>query len=164
MREDPASETMSISTVDQERFMAAALAESRHALPDCRPNPPVGCVMVGDGVILARGFTGCPGEPHAEAAAIAALSRGVDRARVTAFVTLEPCSFHGRTPSCARALIASGIGAVVVGIIDPDPRNNGRGIRLLRDAGLSVDVGVLQGDVRAFLDPYLLREPSPSEP
>jgi pyrimidine deaminase RibD-like protein len=155
---------MPISTADQERFMAAALAESRRALPDCRPNPPVGCVIVGDGVILARGFTGCPGDPHAEAAAIAALPSAGDRAGLTAFVTLEPCSFHGRTPSCARALVASGIGAVVVGLIDPDPRNNGRGIRLLREAGLFVEVGVLQDAVLAFLDAYLLREPSASEP
>lgn len=155
---------MVFSTADKERFMTAALAESRQALPACRPNPPVGCVIVGEGAILARGFTGPPGAPHAEAAAIAALSYAGDRARLTAFVTLEPCSFHGRTPSCARALVASGIGTVVVGIIDPDPRNNGRGLRLLRDAGLSVDVGVLQRDVQAFLDPYLVREPAPSEP
>jgi pyrimidine deaminase RibD-like protein len=154
---------MSIPTADQERFMAAALAESRRALPDCRPNPPVGCVIVGEGVILARGFTGCPGDPHAEAAAIAALTYSGDPRLLTAFVTLEPCSFHGRTPSCARALVASGIGTVIVGIIDPDPRNNGGGIRLLRDAGISVEVGVLGDAVQAFLDPYLLRETSPSE-
>lgn len=143
--------------------MAAALAESRRALPECRPNPPVGCVIVGEGVILARGFTGCPGDPHAEAAAIAALTYAGDPKQLTAFVTLEPCSFHGRTPSCARALVASGIGTVVVGIIDPDPRNDGGGIRLLREAGVSVQVGVLHEAVQAFLEPYLLREPSPSE-
>lgn len=144
--------------------MAEALAESRQALPACRPNPPVGCVIVGEGAILARGFTGPPGEPHAEAAAIEALASYTgNRAALTAFVTLEPCSFHGRTPSCARALIAAGIGTVVIGIIDTDPRNDGRGVRLLRDAGLAVEVGVLGADVLAFLEPYLLAGPSSPE-
>lgn len=145
--------------------MAEALAESRQALPACRPNPPVGCVIVGEGAILARGFTGPPGEPHAEAAAIEELASYTgNRAALTAFVTLEPCSFHGRTPSCARALIAAGIGTVVIGIIDTDPRNDGRGVRLLRDAGVAVEVGVLGADVLSFLEPYLLAGPSSPEP
>ena len=136
--------------------MAAALAESRKALPACRPNPPVGCVIIAEGRVLSSGFTGAPGTPHAEAASVAALSYAGSAAALSAFVTLEPCAFQGRTPSCATALIRRGIGSVFVGILDPDPRNNGRGIRLLRDAGLSVELGILEQDVRGFLAPYLV--------
>jgi len=135
--------------------MAEALAESRKALPGCRPNPPVGCVIVERERIVARGFTGMPGEPHAEAAAIAALSRTGDATNLAAFVTLEPCAFAGRTPSCAKALVARGIGWVFVGIIDPDPRNSGKGLQLLREGGISVELGILEHEIRAFLNPYL---------
>jgi pyrimidine deaminase RibD-like protein len=139
------------------QLMAAALAESRKALPACRPNPPVGCVIVGpDGGILARGFTGAPGEPHAEAAAIGSLAAAEDGSGLTAFVTLEPCAFVGRTPSCARAIITRGIGSVCVGIVDPDPRNAGKGLQLLRDAGINVELGILDRAVRSFLQPYLI--------
>src|SRR5262245_25900954 len=137
------------------RFMAVALAESRKALPACQPNPPVGCVIVHDGQVVARGFTGAPGEPHAEASAMSALPPIEDASELSVFVTLEPCSFYGRTPSCAKALIERGVGTVFVGLIDPDPRNNGAGLRLLREAGISVELGVLQAEVRTFLMPYL---------
>ena len=136
--------------------MAVALAESRKALPICRPNPPVGCVIVGADGMLARGFTGPPGEPHAEAAAIHLLATVENGRDLAAFVTLEPCAFAGRTPSCAKALIQRGIGSVFVGIIDPDPRNAGKGLRLLRDAGVTVEVGILDGAIRSFLEPYLI--------
>ena len=142
--------------------MAEALAESRNALPACRPNPPVGCVVVeygdrgGDGHVVARGFTGRPGAPHAEAAALAALGAGHEGSRLAAFVTLEPCAFAGRTPSCAKALVERGIGRVFVAILDPHTRNSGRGVQLLRDAGVVVELGVLEPAVRAFLEPYLL--------
>jgi pyrimidine deaminase RibD-like protein len=139
----------------KDRFMAQALAESRHALPACRPNPPVGCVIVGDGNILARGFTGPPGEPHAEAAAMSSLAHVRDASRLAAFVTLEPCAFVGRTPSCAKAIIDRGIGLVFVSILDPHPRNSGRGLQLLRDAGVIVECGILEHAVRSFLAPYL---------
>lgn len=138
--------------------MAEALAESRKALPECRPNPPVGCVIVGEGRILARGFTGRPGEPHAEAAAIASLEYAGDPGNLSAFVTLEPCAFAGRTPSCAKAIRDRGIGLVVVGILDPDPRNNGNGLQLLREAGLLVELGLLEEEIRSFLEPYLIRD------
>ena len=148
---------MLLSPEAKMRFMTEALAESRKALPGCRPNPPVGCLIVGEGRILARGFTGRPGEPHAEAAAISSLEYTGDAERLSAFVTLEPCAFAGRTPSCAKAIRERGIGSVVVGILDPDPRNNGNGLQLLRDAGISVELGVLEHDIRAFLEPYLIR-------
>ena len=135
--------------------MAAALSESRKALPACRPNPPVGCVIVGDSRVLARGFTGAPGQPHAEAAAISSLNWVGDVRTLAAFVTLEPCAFAGRTPSCAKALVERGIRSVFVGIIDPDPRNNGNGLQLLRDGGVSVELGILEGEIHTFLAPYL---------
>jgi len=138
-----------------EHFMQLALVEGRKAVPLCADNPPVGCLLVRNGEIVARGHTNEPGAPHAEAMALQLLSG--DAADVTAYVTLEPCSFHGRTPSCAKALIAAGIKKVCVGMLDPDPRNNGRGIALLRAAGIEVEVGVLAPQVRADLQPYLGR-------
>jgi pyrimidine deaminase RibD-like protein len=146
---------LALSPTVKAAFMRAALVESQKALPACRPNPPVGCVIVRDEQILARGYTGAPGSPHAEAAAMLALSADVSAADVAVFVTLEPCAFYGRTPSCAQALVERGVGAVFVGIIDPDPRNRGEGLRLLRDAGISVELGILEETVRAFLAPYL---------
>ena len=147
---------MVLSSEGKAQFMAQALAESRKALPACRPNPPVGCLIVGENTILARGFTGPPGEPHAEAAAISSLGSGGDASGLAIFVTLEPCAFTGRTPSCAKAIIDRGIGAVFVGMIDPDPRNSGSGVQLLREAGVHVEVGILEHEVRPFLAPYLI--------
>ncbi|WP_437494743.1 bifunctional diaminohydroxyphosphoribosylaminopyrimidine deaminase/5-amino-6-(5-phosphoribosylamino)uracil reductase RibD [Sorangium sp. So ce1014] len=135
--------------------MARALEVSRGALPRCRPNPPVGCVVVRGASIVAEGFTQAPGCHHAEAMALATLPG--DLSGCAAFVTLEPCSFAGRTPSCARALIARRIGAVFVAVIDSDPRNLGRGIALLRAAGIPVEVGTLAGDVESFIGRYLIR-------
>ena len=146
---------MGFSLEAKARFMMAALTESRKALPACQPNPPVGCVVVADGRILSRGFTGAPGAPHAEASALASLSYTGSAARLSAFVTLEPCAFQGRTPSCAAALISLGLGSVFVGIVDPDPRNNGRGLRLLEDAGIYVELGILEHEVREFLASHL---------
>lgn len=143
------------SEAELERFMAVALEESRHALPACLPNPPVGCVIVRQGAIVARGFTGAPGMPHAEAAALRALPDSSTSDDLTLFVTLEPCAFVGRTPSCARAIVASGIRTVIVGTLDPDVRNDGAGIEIMRRAGIGVRVGVLEGQVRAFIGQYL---------
>lgn len=135
--------------------MELALAEGRKAIPLCGDNPPVGCVLVRAGVVVASGHTSAPGGPHAEAMALQQLQG--DAADVIAYVTLEPCSFHGRTPSCAKAFITAGIKTVHVGLIDPDPRNNGRGIELLRAAGVTVEVGVLAAQASAELLPYLGR-------
>jgi len=134
-------------------FMQAALAEGRRALPACLPNPPVGCVLVRDGVIVASAHTQPPGNPHAEAGAMARLQGPLDD--VIAFVTLEPCSFQGRTPSCAKTMVERGIRAVHVAMLDPDPRNDGKGIALLRDAGVEVTVGLLEEEARRDLAPHL---------
>ncbi|MBU0747252.1 MAG: bifunctional diaminohydroxyphosphoribosylaminopyrimidine deaminase/5-amino-6-(5-phosphoribosylamino)uracil reductase RibD [Gammaproteobacteria bacterium] len=136
-----------------EDFMHLALVEGRKALPACLPNPPVGCVLVKDGKVIASGFTQPPGQHHAEAMALSQVSG--DLSGVTAFVTLEPCSFHGRTPSCAKALVARGIQRVVVATLDPDPRNAGAGIEILRAGGVAVSVGVLEDAARDDMGAYL---------
>lgn len=117
------------------------------------PNPWVGCVLeAADGRIFT-GATSPPGGPHAEAAALAAAGRAAHGA--TAWVTLEPCSHHGRTPPCAEALVAAGVRRVVVGIEDPDDKVSGRGLSILRAAGIEVCVGVEGDAVRAQLGPYV---------
>lgn len=137
-----------------EQYMDQALAESEKALPLCGDNPPVGCVIVQDDQVIACGHTQKPGQAHAEAMALRALLPE-NKQRLEAFVTLEPCSFHGRTPSCAKALVTAGIAKVYVGMLDPDPRNAGKGVEILRAAGVEVQLGVYEGPVSAFLRPYL---------
>ena len=136
-------------------FMRRALHVSQFALPECEPNPPVGCVLVKDNQIVAEGWTQAVGSDHAEVQALK--HYGGTMEGVTAFVTLEPCAFVGRTPACAKTLVESGIEHVVVAIHDPDSRNNGAGIALLEQAGVHVDVGVCSEEVRAFITPYLGR-------
>jgi diaminohydroxyphosphoribosylaminopyrimidine deaminase/5-amino-6-(5-phosphoribosylamino)uracil reductase len=119
-------------------------------------NPSVGCVVVRDGTIVGRGTTAVGGRPHAEPQALAEageLARGA-----TAYVTLEPCSHHGKTPPCADALIASGVARVVISVTDPDERVSGRGIAMLRDAGIEVETGLLEEEGRHSLAAYLTRQ------
>ncbi len=139
---------------DVNAMMREAMREGHNTLPQCKPNPPVGCVLVRGGVIIARGYTNAPGQDHAEAMALRQVHG--DLSDVMAFVTLEPCSFHGRTPSCAQALVARRIGRVWVGTLDPHPRNRGAGIEIMRAAGISVQVGVLEDEVLQDLTPHLL--------
>ncbi|MCW3062052.1 MAG: cytidine and deoxycytidylate deaminase zinc-binding region family protein [Capsulimonas sp.] len=134
--------------------MREALAEGRKALPDCLPNPPAGCVFVKDNTVIARGFTNPPGSHHAEAMALSQVSGPLTD--VTAYVTLEPCSFQGRTPSCAMALAARDVSAVYVALIDPDQRNHGKGIAILRQSGIAVTVGLLREEAERDLKQYLI--------
>jgi pyrimidine deaminase RibD-like protein len=136
-------------------FMREAIEEGQKALPGCLPNPPVGCVLVRRGAIIARGFTQIPYQPHAEPMALGQVPG--DLLDATMFVTLEPCAFHQRTPSCAKELIARRIGAVYVALIDPHPRNSGRGIQMLRDAGIRVVTDFLRDEAAVHLSPYLHR-------
>ncbi len=136
-----------------EDFMRRALAISHQALPECQPNPPVGCVLVKDNLIVAEGYTQAIGGDHAEVQALKAYKGSLST--VTAYVTLEPCSFVGRTPACAKTLVERGIGKVVVAMLDPDPRNSGKGIEILKNAGVDVEVGLLGDEVAEFLTPYL---------
>jgi diaminohydroxyphosphoribosylaminopyrimidine deaminase / 5-amino-6-(5-phosphoribosylamino)uracil reductase len=120
--------------------MRAALVLAQRGLGNVWPNPAVGCVLVRDGRVVGRGWTGRGGRPHAETEA---LRRAGRRARgATAYVSLEPCSHQGLTPPCAEALIAARIRRVVAAVEDPDPRVSGSGIARLRAAGLAVDVGL----------------------
>ncbi|WP_104991559.1 bifunctional diaminohydroxyphosphoribosylaminopyrimidine deaminase/5-amino-6-(5-phosphoribosylamino)uracil reductase RibD [Deinococcus sp. NW-56] len=120
--------------------MALALAEAARGLGRTAPNPAVGCVLVQAGEVVGRGFHPRAGDPHAE---VFALREAGERATgATAYVTLEPCSHFGRTPPCADALIAAGVGRVVVAALDPNPQVAGRGVARLRGARIPVTVGV----------------------
>ncbi|MGE5477504.1 MAG: bifunctional diaminohydroxyphosphoribosylaminopyrimidine deaminase/5-amino-6-(5-phosphoribosylamino)uracil reductase RibD [Bacteroidales bacterium] len=126
--------------------MRAALGLARRGLGNVWPNPAVGCVIVKDGRVVGRGWTQPGGRPHAETEALAMAG---DAARgATAYVTLEPCSHHGKTPPCAEALIQARIARAVVAIEDCDPRVSGRGIDLLRQAGIEVKVGTCADEAR----------------
>ena len=134
--------------------MAEAVAEGERGRLTAPPNPWVGCVVVdAGGAIVGRGFHHRAGEPHAE---IHALEQAGDRARGgTAYVTLEPCAHHGRTPPCAPALVDAGIRRVVVAILDPDDRVAGRGFEILSSSGVAVDVGPGADAAARSLAPYL---------
>ena len=132
---------MSMTTDDE--FMAQAITAAATARLRTPPNPWVGCVLVQDGTVIGVGATQSPGGHHAEAEALAdAANRGADPSGATAYVTLEPCSHHGRTPPCADALMAAGVARVVSALEDPDPQVAGQGHHRLRAAGIDVTVGV----------------------
>lgn len=137
-------------------MMRAALALARRSLGRTWPNPAVGCVIVRDGAVLARGRTRDSGRPHAEADAITQAA-GIPLKGATAYVTLEPCSHYGRTPPCADALIAAGIARVVSALEDPDPRVRGAGHARLRAAGIQVDVGEGAGEAAEINAGFFLR-------
>jgi len=134
--------------------MAHALALGRRGLGRVAPNPAVGCVLVRDGLVVGRGWTQPGGRPHAETMALA---QAGDAARgATAYVTLEPCSHHGETGPCAEALIAAGVGRVVMALGDPDTRVSGRGIAMLREAGVQVEENVSRDAAAALNRGFLL--------
>jgi diaminohydroxyphosphoribosylaminopyrimidine deaminase / 5-amino-6-(5-phosphoribosylamino)uracil reductase len=120
--------------------MRAALTLARRGLGNTWPNPAVGCVIVNGGRIVGRGRTQPGGRPHAETEALA--RAGAAAKGATAYVSLEPCSHHGKTPPCAEALIAAGVFRVVAAVEDPDPRVSGRGMKRLREAGIAVEIGL----------------------
>lgn len=134
--------------------MAVAVEEAASVRLSTSPNPWVGAVVVSDdGGLLGAGATSPPGGAHAEVHALAAAGQAAVGA--TLYVTLEPCSHHGRTPPCADAIVAAGIRRVVVGVTDPDPQVAGRGVERLRAAGIEVTVGVGAEAVGEQLRPYL---------
>lgn len=134
--------------------MAMALGLGRRGMGRVWPNPAVGCVIVRDGRVIGRGRTADGGRPHAETQAMAQAGEGARGA--TAYVTLEPCAHHGQTPPCAEALIAAGIARVVVAMGDPDRAVNGRGLAMLRDAGIKVATGIGEAQARSDLAGYVL--------
>lgn len=137
--------------------MEHARAAGRAVRGTTSPNPWVGCVLVAaDGRTFA-GATEPPGSRHAELVALdAARTADADPAGATVYVTLEPCSHHGRTPPCAGALVAAGVNRVVIGMVDPDAHVSGQGIERLREAGIEVDVGIGADGVAEDLAPYLV--------
>lgn len=139
-----------MSTFDpaDERFMRAALEEARKGIGFTSPNPAVGAVIVRDGEIIGRGWHRRAGEPHAEIEAIRSLPT-MDLAQgATIYVTLEPCSTHGRTPPCTEAIVRAGFARVVVGAVDPNPQHAGHGLNLLSEQGIQVTSGVLEEECR----------------
>jgi len=139
--------------VRDEQLMRRAMSAALQARLVARPNPWVGAVVVAPDGATYEGCTAAPGGPHAE---VSALARAGSAARgATLYSTLEPCSHTGRTGPCAQAIIDAGISRVVVGVVDPDANVAGRGIALLRDAGITVDVGACEAHVRTQLAAYL---------
>lgn len=136
---------MTFSAVDH-GMMARALQLAERGLWTTSPNPRVGCVLVREGEIVAEGWHERAGEPHAEVHALRAageLARGA-----TAYVTLEPCSHHGRTPPCAEALIGAGVSRVVAAMRDPNPLVAGNGLAMLQAAGIETACGLLENEAR----------------
>jgi diaminohydroxyphosphoribosylaminopyrimidine deaminase/5-amino-6-(5-phosphoribosylamino)uracil reductase len=123
-------------------YMARALQLAQRGLNTTTPNPRVGCVIVRDGQVVGEGWHERAGEPHAEIHALRLA--GPRAAGATAYVSLEPCSHHGRTPPCADALVAAQVGRVVAAMQDPNPRVAGEGLARLRAAGIQADCGLLQ--------------------
>jgi diaminohydroxyphosphoribosylaminopyrimidine deaminase/5-amino-6-(5-phosphoribosylamino)uracil reductase len=136
-------------------FMTQALRLAENGRYSAHPNPVVGCVIVREGTVVGEGWHEVAGEAHAE---INALEAAGDAARgSTVYVTLEPCSHHGKTPPCAEALVNAGVAAVVIGLQDPNPEVNGQGIAALRAAGIDVRTGILQREVEQQLCGFLSR-------
>lgn len=137
-------------------WMAVAIALSRRGRPAAAPNPNVGCLLVRDGIVVARGWTQPGGRPHAEAVAIAAA--GTTARGATAYVSLEPCAHaSARGGCCTDALIAAGVARVVIAAQDPDPRTDGRGIARLQDAGVEVMFNMAAADARRAMAPWWSR-------
>jgi diaminohydroxyphosphoribosylaminopyrimidine deaminase/5-amino-6-(5-phosphoribosylamino)uracil reductase len=150
---------MSFSVFDRE-CMARALQLARRGLYTTDPNPRVGCVIARDGKVIGADFHARAGQPHAERLALAAAD---DARGATCYVTLEPCSHTGRTGPCADALIDAGVARVVVAMEDPNPLVAGAGLRRLHDAGIQVQVGLLEDEARA-LNPGFARRMAGGRP
>jgi diaminohydroxyphosphoribosylaminopyrimidine deaminase/5-amino-6-(5-phosphoribosylamino)uracil reductase len=137
------------------RFMRRALVLAARGLNACAPNPRVGCVLVRDGRIVGEGWHARAGEAHAEIHALRAA--GADAAGAVAYVTLEPCCHHGRTPPCTQALIGAGVARVVAAMGDPDPRVSGSGLAELAQAGVAVECGLCEAEARAVNAGFISR-------
>jgi diaminohydroxyphosphoribosylaminopyrimidine deaminase/5-amino-6-(5-phosphoribosylamino)uracil reductase len=145
----------SMFTAEDHVFMSRALALAALGRDTSTPNPSVGCVIVKDGRIVGEGWHERAGEAHAEARALAAATESP--AGATVYLTLEPCSHHGRTPPCADALVAAGVVRVVAALEDPNPQVQGRGAKRLREAGIAVDVGLMASEAEEAHRGFLTR-------
>jgi len=146
---------MSEFTANDCEHMAHALRLAERGRYTAHPNPMVGCILVHDGEVVGEGWHRAAGEAHAE---INALHAAGDKASgATAYVTLEPCSHHGKTPPCAEALIKAGVTEVVIGLEDPNPEVNGDGLAELTDAGIKTRVGLMRGEIEKLLSGFISR-------
>ncbi len=135
-------------SADDHRYMALALQLAERGLYTADPNPRVGCVLVRNGEIVGAGWHKAAGLPHAE---VNALHEAGEQARgATAYVTLEPCNHHGRTPPCTEALLAAGVSEVVAAVVDPFPANAGCGLERLQAAGVRVRTGLMADAARTL--------------
>ncbi len=139
-------------------YMQRALALAAKAVPNCPPNPAVGCVIVKDRQVIGEGYTQKTGSAHAEVMALRdAQAKGNSVAGATVYVTLEPCSHYGRTPPCALALIKAGVARVVAALEDPNPLVAGKGLKMLAEAGIEIDCGVCAKEAREMNIGFLKR-------
>ncbi|WP_370249304.1 bifunctional diaminohydroxyphosphoribosylaminopyrimidine deaminase/5-amino-6-(5-phosphoribosylamino)uracil reductase RibD [Thalassolituus sp.] len=146
---------MSVATVADRQWMAAALKLAAQGIYSTSPNPRVGCILVKDGEAIGEGWHQKAGEPHAE---VLALRAAGDNARgATAYVTLEPCSHYGRTPPCAEGLIKAGVSRVVAAVCDPNPDVAGRGFQMLREAGIEVVESCMEDQATAINEGFMKR-------
>ena len=136
--------------VVEEKYMARCIELARGGEGNTAPNPMVGAVIVHKGKIIGEGFHRKCGEAHAEVNAVASVRDEALLRDSTIYVSLEPCSHYGKTPPCAELIIRKGIPRVVVGTLDPFPEVSGRGVRMLREAGIEVVTGVLEEEARAL--------------
>jgi diaminohydroxyphosphoribosylaminopyrimidine deaminase/5-amino-6-(5-phosphoribosylamino)uracil reductase len=136
-----------------EQYLSQAIELARRAEGDTRPNPMVGCVVVREGEVLARGYHHQAGDAHGEVDALQKLAPGEARG-ADLYVNLEPCCVHGRTPPCTEAIVDAGIKRVFIGTVDTNPRVQGAGIEALRAAGIEVVVGVSEEDSRRVNEAY----------
>lgn len=134
----------------EEKYMARCIELARGGAGHTAPNPMVGAVIVHNGKIIGEGFHRKCGEAHAEVNAVASVRDEALLRDSTIYVSLEPCSHYGKTPPCAELIIKKGIPRVVVGTLDPFPEVSGRGVRMLREAGIEVVTGVLEEEARAL--------------
>ncbi|MGD8173197.1 bifunctional diaminohydroxyphosphoribosylaminopyrimidine deaminase/5-amino-6-(5-phosphoribosylamino)uracil reductase RibD [Vibrio sp. TRT 21S02] len=137
------------------QMMSRAISLAKGGIYTTAPNPNVGCVLVKNGAIIGEGFHYRAGEPHAEVHALRMAGEKAEGA--TAYVTLEPCSHYGRTPPCAEGLIKAKVAKVICAMQDPNPQVAGRGIQMLRDAGIDVAVGLLEPDAEALNPAFIKR-------
>ncbi len=161
MSTDTSSASRATPATGDLRFMARALELAEQGRGRVSPNPMVGCVIVNGGAVVGEGWHPRAGEAHAEVLALG--QAGTKSAGATAYVTLEPCDHQGRTGPCTRALVEAGVTRVVVAALDPNPVVNGAGVKRLREAGIRVDVGLLEAEAKAqnevFRTAQLARRP-----
>lgn len=133
-------------TPNHEKWMTLAIGLAARGLGNVAPNPAVGCLLIKNDLVVGRGWTQPGGRPHAETVALA--QAGADARGAIAYVTLEPCAHQGKTEPCAEALVEAGVASVVIAVEDPDPRVSGRGVEILKAAGVEVMMGVLDTAAR----------------